>query len=316
MNLPQEEATSPHNCNECEHIKSLGKQIKINDALKDRIKKSLHSAQDSSSVFEMNIRLQEEIKRHTKVLSEAKETAEEANHSKSEFLANISHELRTPMHGILSFSKFGMDKHKNISIEKIGSYFSKINSSGKRLLLLLNDLLDLSKLEAGQMKLQLNRVNLKHIILNIKEEYTTLLSERQVQMKVHHENSVPIEIQCDDGKITQVLHNIVSNAFKFSPEGSTININITSSTLGTEGDATPAIKVSISDEGAGIPEGETELIFDQFVQSSKTKSGTGGTGLGLAISKEIIALHHGRIWAENNEEKGATISFLIPQQQS
>ena len=263
----------------------------------------------------MNIRLQEEIKRHTKVLSEAKESAEKANRSKSEFLANISHELRTPMHGILSFSKFGMDKHKNISIEKIGSYFSKINSSGKRLLLLLNDLLDLSKLEAGQMKLQLNRINLNQAVLNIKEEYTTLLSERHVQIKVHHENSVPTEIQCDDGKITQVLHNIISNAFKFSPEGSTIHINITSSTLGAEDDATPAIKVSISDEGAGIPEGETELIFDQFVQSSKTKSGTGGTGLGLAICKEIIALHYGKIWAENNEERGATISFLIPQQQ-
>jgi len=100
-------------------------------------------------------------------------------------------------------------------------------------------------------------------------------------MKVHHENSVPIEIQCDDGKITQVLHNIVSNAFKFSPKSSTININITSSTLETEGDATPAIKVSISDEGAGIPEGETELFLINLYKAAKQKvDGWNGAWLG------------------------------------
>ncbi len=316
MNSPQK-ATLPSECNQCKHRKHLEKQVKINAVLKERIKKSICTTQEEpSSLFEKNIHLQEEIKRHTKVLSEAKESAEKANRSKSAFLANISHELRTPMHGILSFSKFGMDKHQSVSLEKIGNYFSNINKSGKRLLLLLNDLLDLSKLEAGQMKLHVSNCNLNQSILAITEEYSTLLVEKRIEIKVHQENSVPTEVQCDAERMTQVLHNFISNAFKFSPKDSAINITLDSSSLSIDNKNIPAIKVDVSDEGMGIPDNETEAIFDQFVQSSKTKTGTGGTGLGLAICKEIVTLHQGKIYAKNNKEKGATVSFIIPLKQT
>ncbi len=299
-------------CNICEHRKKLEKQIKINSALKKRIKDGLTIKKESLSLFEQNTLLQEEVKRQTKSLLEAKEAAEKANFRKSAFLANISHELRTPMHGILSFSQFGINKHEHISREKIGHYFSKINISGKRLLSLLNDLLDLSKLEAKQVTLQYSNNNIKQSILNIIEEYSTLLSEKQIKIKIDHKDNVTLDIQCDAEKITQVLHNFISNAFKFSPQNSVIKVTIEPATLELDDKMVSAVKVSVSDEGMGIPDDETELIFDQFVQSSKNKSGSGGTGLGLAICKEIILLHRGRIWAENNHSKGATVSFIIP----
>ncbi len=312
MNLSQD-TIHEQNSNTLESLKKeLEKQVKINKALKERIKQSFLVTDGSSSLFAKNTLLQNEVKRQTKSLQEAKDAAEKANRSKSEFLANISHELRTPMHGILSFSQFGINKYKHADPEKLGNYFSKINSSGKRLLSLLNNLLDLSKLEANQDQLHLSTNNLNQATLNIIEEYSTLLAERQIEIKVNNENNISTEVQCDAEKITQVLHNFISNAFKFSPNGSTINIKFSSSSLSIDSKTIPAIKIAVSDEGIGIPEDETETIFDQFVQSSKTKTGTGGTGLGLAICKEIISLHHGKIYAKNNEIKGATVSFLIP----
>ena len=310
------EVTLEPQCSNCVYKEKFEKLIKINSVLKERIKQRHIVDKDSPSLFEQNALLQSEVKRQTKILMEAKESAEKANRNKSEFLANISHELRTPMHGILSFSQFGINKHKHADPEKLGNYFSKINSSGKRLLSLLNNLLDLSKLEANQAQLHLSTTNLNQTVLSIKEEYSTLLAERQIEIKVNNENNISTEVQCDAEKITQVLHNFISNAFKFSPNGSTINIKFNSSSLDTNNKIIPAIEVSVSDEGIGIPEDETETIFDQFVQSSKTKSSTSGTGLGLAICKEIIFLHHGKIWAENSEDAGAKVSFQIPLKQS
>ena len=233
----------------------------------------------------------------------AQKAAEEANTAKSQFLANMSHELRTPLHGILSFSKFGINKHATAKPEKLLDYFEKIYQSGNTLLNLLNDLLDLAKLEAGKMKFELRPTETSIIILSLVDEFGSLFAERNLTVR-HNDRLFKVRTLIDAEKIKQVVRNLVSNAVKFSPEGGNIEIDM------QRGDGT--VTVSVKDEGPGIPEDELEAVFDKFVQSSKTKSGAGGTGLGLAICHEIITAHNGRIWAQNRAEGGAVFSFEIP----
>ena len=233
----------------------------------------------------------------------AKNEAIVANKSKSEFLANMSHELRTPMHGILSFASFGIKKFESATPEKLRKYFFNIQVSGERLLTLLNDLLDLSKFEAGKMELHKQTDNLVTVY-----EYSYLEQEQRIKdlgLTVEVSQSEQIASGLfDPVRIGQVITNILSNAIKFSPEGSVLKITIAKTKEGK-------LQFSLKDQGAGIPEGELGSIFDAFIQSSKTNSGAGGTGLGLAICKKIITAHNGEIWAENNPEGGAMFTFVI-----
>jgi len=246
---------------------------------------------------------QNRLKERTDELNEAKKIAEDANNAKSTFLSNISHELRTPMHGILSFASFGIDKHATATPAKILDYFQKIRQSGETLLMLLNDLLDLTKLESGKVTFKFKPANLNLLIDTVKDEYHSLALERNLHIRCENLEANE-EITLDADKIRQVLRNLLNNAIKFSPDGGTIDV-----TLSREDDS---IVVSVRDQGMGIPEDELENVFDKFVQSSRNKAGSGGTGLGLPICREIISAHKGHIWAENNPDSGANVSFEIP----
>jgi len=238
--------------------------------------------------------------------------ADDANLAKSEFLANMSHELRTPMHAILSFSTFGEEKINTANHEKLKQYFSNIRTSGERLLNLLNDILDLSKLEAKHTEFNLNTSDLNAAVEIAAMEVSGLAHNKSLQMEVIPP-SIPTMMEFDHDKILQVIRNLLSNAIKFTPEHGTINISFSTATLTSKsGSERAAIRVNVTDQGIGIPEDELEEVFNKFVQSSKTKTGGGGTGLGLAISKEIIEGHHGIIWAKNNPNGGATFSFILP----
>jgi signal transduction histidine kinase len=246
----------------------------------------------------------------------AKNTAEQANQSKSEFLANMSHELRTPMHAILSFSNIGLKKIETVPPAKLGDYFSKIAQSGNRLLILLNDLLDLAKLEAGKVEFSFAEGDLAKIIDICVKEQEIQLQEQGISLTL-----VPYECSAkgifDQAKIGQVITNLLSNSIKFTPKDKGIFISITEETLPTgrrkeDSHLCKALRLTVCDEGIGIPEDEFDDVFDKFIQSSKTKSGAGGTGLGLAICKEIINGHHGHIWVENSANGGAMFSFIIP----
>ncbi len=245
-----------------------------------------------------------------------REKAELSNRAKSEFLANMSHELRTPMHAILGFSSLGSSKVEIASNEKIASYFSRINESGQRLLGLLNDLLDLSKLEAGRMNFEFSENDLQTTIAGVVDELRPLFRDRLLTIDIEPANVNTIAIY-DDEKISQVVRNLLSNAIKFSPEGRSIMIHFSRAKLPSNDSATTAeidaISVSIWDQGTGIPEDELETVFDEFVQSSKTEHGAGGTGLGLSISKEIIKQHGGIIKAGNAVgDGGAIFTFSLP----
>ncbi len=242
-------------------------------------------------------------KRAEEGLRAAKEAAETANRAKSQFLANMSHELRTPLHAILSCAGFGIKRIETSSPTKLKSYFAQINESGRSLLALLNDLLDLAKLEAGKMNFTFETTHLDDLLTRACEEFAAYISERQLQLQLDTPDDLPA-IQLDSLKTLQVLRNLLSNAVKFSPEGGTIRIGIAVEE--------PSVKVTVRDQGPGIPAGEVESIFDKFVQSSKTKTGAGGTGLGLAICREIVTAHGGHIWAECPPAGGTLLAFTLP----
>jgi len=253
-----------------------------------------------------------DITEHKKseALQQAMEASELASHAKSEFLANMSHELRTPMHGILSYAAFGADRINKVSREKLHEYFCEIVDSGDRLMLLLNDLLDLAKLEAGKMDYSMEIRYVGMVLEECLQEFKAMAQNKQISFQYNFPEQ-PLGAWFDINKMGQVIRNLFSNAIKFSEPGQTIVVSYAEDILELYGRKHPAVKISIADQGIGVPEDELEAIFDKFIQSSKTKTGAGGTGLGLPICKEIIANHKGaRIWAEKNP-KGGTIFNVV-----
>lgn len=260
--------------------------------------------------------LQELVAERTQQLDVALHEAQAANVAKSEFLANMSHELRTPMHAILSFAELGEDRAEAGSQTKIAQYFNRIGQSARRLLGLINELLDLAKLEAGRMALNAAPIDVLALLRHTGAHLESLMQTRQLSLEISYD-TLQTDLVGDPERIAQVFHNLLSNAIKFSPEKGCIQIHLAAAELpcgrpGENGKNRPALAISFSDAGIGIPQDELHSIFDKFVQSSATKTGAGGTGLGLAISREIVLKHRGTIAAENNTGSGACFTVTLP----
>jgi len=246
-----------------------------------------------------------------RALREAKEKAELADRAKSLFLANMSHELRTPLHAILSFSSFGLKKLHQADRTELEKYFAQINSSGKRLLPLINSLLDLSKLESGKIVYQMNEQDLRPIIETVLAELGLLAEQKRITLQLATPE-INAHACCDAERIGQVLRNLLANALRLTGEDKRISI-VLAETCPADTDEKAVLCITVADQGPGVPPAELDSIFKPFAQSSTTQSGAGGTGLGLAICRRIVDDHGGRIWAMNNEEGGASFTFTLPR---
>ena len=235
------------------------------------------------------------------------ERANLALKAKSEFLANMSHELRTPMHAILSYAKMGGASPAETAFSEIQTYFKNIGMAGQRLLGLLNNLLDLAKLESGKMPFKMAPVDFSAVLEQALLEMNPLLLEKSLTVTTDIATT-NTTLVCDKQRMVQVIINLLANSAKYSSKDDSIAVSIRDAKLpnGKE-----ALCCSVADNGTSIPENELQSVFDKFIQSSKTKTGAGGTGLGLAICREIVEAHGGKIWAENRDPKGVTISFMI-----
>ena len=269
------------------------------------------------NVFVELYRQRKELEQLNRKLLETQEKAEQSSRLKSNFLANITHELRTPMHAIIGFCDIGKMNIAEWSKDEQLENLEEIKDSGTRLLSLINDLLDLSKLESSNVDFDFRESDLKDIANTVAKSLRSLVEDKNLRLII---DGRPQKVYCDKAKILQVMTNFLSNAIKFSPPGRNILLSFDASLPPetVEYAVKPgeeSVFFSVIDEGVGVPRAELITVFDKFIQSSKTKTDAGGTGLGLAICKEIIEGHGGTIWAENALNGGAKFTFSIPRMQ-
>ena len=237
-------------------------------------------------------------------LAEANLALYESNRLKSEFLANVSHELRTPLNSILGFADLLRDATGSAEA-KTARYANNILQSGKHLLDLINDLLDLAKIEAGKMEIRSEPLSLVDLFEGLTNILKPLAESKQLALSAEVAADVPI-IQTDPGKLQQVLYNFLANAIKFSPSGGQIE-------LAAAREADDHVRVSVTDHGPGIAPDKQQLIFEKFRQIDASVTRThGGTGLGLAISKELTTLLGGSIGVRSTPGQGATFWIKVP----
>jgi signal transduction histidine kinase len=226
-----------------------------------------------------------------------------ASQHKSQFLANMSHELRTPLNAILGYTELINDGIYGEVPEKISEVMERVQASGRHLLGLINDVLDLSKIEAGQLKLSVNEYSFNDIVQSVISGVESLAAEKKLKLTTDLAPDLPTG-RGDERRVAQVLMNLVGNAIKFTDKGE-VAVSVTA--------PESIFLASVRDTGPGISAEQQQMIFEEFqqVDSSSTRK-KGGTGLGLAIAKRIVELHGGRIWVESVPGKGATFSFSLP----
>ncbi len=270
----------------------------------------------SGELFDSRLELQKSLARSEALggrlqdaneeLEAARTAAEDAKHFRGQFLANMSHELRTPLNAIIGFSetmlKFpAMYENVNLPPAYEGD-LQQIYGSGRQLLNLINDILDLSKVDAGKLDIRMEKVDLTSVANNVVSTAAGLIGSKPVQLEVDIQDALPY-VWADRARVSQVLLNLYSNAAKFTDEGA-IRLTI--------GEVEDRVMVCLSDTGIGIPSGSAELIFEEFKQADTAKRDPrSGAGLGLAISRQLLTLMGGEIWVESEVGEGSAFYFTL-----
>jgi signal transduction histidine kinase len=260
----------------------------------------LRTFADQAVIAIENVRLFKELENKSRQL-------EVASQHKSEFLANMSHELRTPLNAIIGFSEVLTDRMFGELNEKQEEYLKDIYASGTHLLSLINDILDLSKIEAGRMELELTEFDLPTAIENALMLVRERAGRRSITLQTHIDGRLG-QIQADERKVRQVVLNLLSNAIKFTPEGGRIDVGA----VPKDG----SIEVSVSDTGVGIAPEDQEAVFEEFRQVGTVEKKAEGTGLGLTLCRKFVELHGGRIWVTSQVGVGSTFTFTMSVRRS
>ena len=251
---------------------------------------------DQAVIAIENVRLFDEIQDKSRQLAEASQ-------HKSQFLANMSHELRTPLNAIIGYTELILDGIYGETPEKTLTVLKRVESNGRHLLGLINDVLDFSKIEAGHLKLALADYSMKDVVHNVYSAVEPLAVKKNLGFKVDVPPDMPAG-HGDEQKLTQVLLNLVGNAIKFTDSGE-VAIKVAP--------ANGSFSVAVHDTGPGIDPANQDKLFEEFQQADNSITKVkGGTGLGLAISRRIIEMHGGRLWVDSSPGNGAIFTFTIP----
>ncbi len=246
-------------------------------------------------------------KRAEAELVRAKETALAANGAKSEFLANMSHEIRTPMNAILGFSEL---LNRSSLDSKQRNQLQAITSSGKTLLTLINDILDLSKIEAGKLELQYESISLRQIVSEIQQIFSPKAADRQIELATEMDANLPDAVSLDEVRVRQILFNIVGNALKFTEKG---RVCIRARVLSSQDKGRADLMIEVEDTGIGIPAQEQARIFESFSQvSGQSTKKFGGTGLGLAITRRLTEMMGGSVSLQSEFGHGSIFRLFFP----
>ena len=253
---------------------------------------------------EMYNKLEHKVNERTEQLVKANEKLTRSNQLQSEFLANISHELRTPLTSIIAFTEIMLDQAEEEGNKQQAENLKDMQECGEKLVSMINDLLDMAKIEAGQMQVNLISTDLSDVALSVEKTLTPLAKYKRVKLVNDIGYEIPLVI-ADPDRLRQILLNLVGNGIKFTPQGGTVKI-----TAELHGDD---VIVIVEDSGVGISEENLKMIFNKFKQvSSSSTSNNHGTGLGLALAQNLVHLHRGEIWAESEINKGSTFKFTVP----
>jgi signal transduction histidine kinase len=245
-----------------------------------------------------------ELRRREEELRLQTDKAVKASRHKSEFLAKMSHELRTPLNSIIGFSDLLTEQDATISSEKRLAFLDNVAGSARHLLKLINDLLDIAKVESGKMKLHLETVDLRHSIASTVASTQPLFVRKRQEVEVVTP-ATPMMARADAGRIEQVLLNLLSNANKFTPEGEKIVVS--------GGEEAAMWRIEVADTGIGISREDHQRIFDEFEQVDSSATHSTGTGLGLALARRFVEAHGGTIEVESAPGEGARFRVMLPR---